>query len=237
MAERAQAGRDLPRLQRSRDRLQPRPDSDLRHRDGGGVRARRRGLWRAPGADSDRPSETRRPYRPVGDPAGFRPHHRQQDGRRPRPHRPLESDVRTAEGVALSGDPVRGQRRAISGAVRRALLRARPGDPPRGRELRRAPEGADLGHRRHEPPVAGPARRAHQRGLGQRLSRSPDRGSQGPVGGPAHRIRARGRQRGHRTRDVADRARRDGRRRRRAGRRKLSTGFFTCRRRTPPSAI
>jgi protocatechuate 4,5-dioxygenase beta chain len=36
--------------------------------------------------------------------------------------------------------------------------------------LRRRPERADLGDRRHEPPVAGPARGADQQGMGQRLS-------------------------------------------------------------------
>ena len=48
---------------------------------------------------------------------------------------PLESHVRPAAGLALSGDPVRGQCGAISGSFGRALLRARAGDPPRGREL------------------------------------------------------------------------------------------------------
>ena len=65
-------------------------------------------------------------------------------------------------GLAVPGDPVRRQRRAVPAAVGAALLHARPGDPPRRRVLRRAPERADLGHRRHEPPAAGAARRAHQ---------------------------------------------------------------------------
>ena len=50
MAQGAQAGRHLPRLQRSRDRLQPGLYPDLRHRHGGGVRARRRRLGAASGA-------------------------------------------------------------------------------------------------------------------------------------------------------------------------------------------
>ena len=43
------------------------------------------------------------------------------------------------------------------------------------RELRRGPERADLGHRRHEPPAAGAARRPDQQGIRQRLPRPPDR--------------------------------------------------------------
>ena len=38
-------------------------------------------------------------------------------------------------------------------------------------------ERADLGHRRHEPPVAGAARRPHQPGVGQRVPRPADRRS------------------------------------------------------------
>ncbi len=118
-------------------------------------------------------------------------------------------------GLALPGDPLRRQRGAVPGAVGPALLHARPGDPPRDRVLRRAAQGADLGHRRHEPPVAGAARRADQRRVGQPLPRPPDRRPGRAVAGAAHRVRARGRQRRHRAGDVADRARRDGRRRRR----------------------
>ena len=69
---------------------------------------------------------------------------------------PLSLMCGPAAGMALPGDPVRRQRGAVPGALGPALLPARPGDPPRGGELRRAAEGADLGHRRHEPPAAGP---------------------------------------------------------------------------------
>ena len=48
--------------------------------------------------------------------------------------------------------------------------------------------------------------------------------------GAAHRIRARGRHRGHRAGDVADRARRDGRRRRRRRSPRSRTASTTCRR-------
>ena len=37
-----------------------------------------------------------------------------------------------------------------------------PGHPPCGRELRRGPQRAGLGHGRDEPPAPGPARRTHQ---------------------------------------------------------------------------
>ena len=60
VAEGSEAGRDLPRLQRSRQRLQPRYHPDLRDRHRGRVRAGRRGLGPAPGAQGDRPSEARR---------------------------------------------------------------------------------------------------------------------------------------------------------------------------------
>ena len=79
--------------------------------------------------------EARRAHRAVGDPGRLRPHHRQQDGRRPRPHRAAEPDVRPAAGLAVPGDPVRGQRRAVPGAVGPALLHARQGDP-QGRSSR-----------------------------------------------------------------------------------------------------
>ena len=122
--KRPQARRDLPGLQRSRHRLQPRDHPDFRHRHGGGISAGRRGLGTASGAEGDRPSGAGRPYRAIGDPAGFRPHHRQQDGRRSRPDGSVEPDVRPARRLALPGHPVRGQRRAISRCPRaRAALR------------------------------------------------------------------------------------------------------------------
>ena len=138
--------------------------------------------------------------------------------------------------MALQGDPLRRQRGAVPGAVGAALLHARPGHPPRDRELRRAAEGADLGHRRHESPAAGAARRADQRRVGQPLPRPADHRPRRAVEGAAHRLRARGRQRGHRAGDVADRPRRDGRRRRRAQAADRGTASSTCRRRTRRSA-
>ena len=47
---------------------------------------------------------------------------------------------------------------------------ARRGDRARGRELPRGPQRPGLGHRRDEPPAAGPARRADQQGIGPRTS-------------------------------------------------------------------
>jgi gallate dioxygenase len=66
------------------------------------------------------------------------------------------------------------ERGAVPGALGAALLCAGSGHPPRHRVLRRAAEGADLGHRRHEPPVAGAARRPHQPRVGQPLPRPAD---------------------------------------------------------------
>ena len=215
-----QARRDLPGLQRPRHRVQPGHDPDLRHRHGRRVQAGRRRLGPAAGAQGDRPSGAGRAHRAVGDPAGLRPDHRQQDGRGPRPDRAAVADVRPAAGLALPGDPVRGERGAVPGAVGPALLEPGQGHPQGGRELRRGPQGADLGHRRHEPPVAGPARRPDQPRVRQRVPRPADRRPGRPGGGAAHRLRARGRQRRHRAGDVADRPRRHGRR----GRRRAAQG-------------
>ena len=64
---------------------------------------------------------------------------------------PLSCVFGEVEGMAVQDHPVRGQCRAASGALGRALLRAGPGDPQGDRELSRGPQRADLGHRRHEP--------------------------------------------------------------------------------------
>ncbi len=123
----------------------------------------RRGLGPPSGADRDRPPRAGGAHLPVGDPAGFRPDHRQQDGRRPRPHGAVVADVRPTRGLAVPDHPLCGQRGAVSGAFGPALLPVGAGDPPRHRELRSAPERTDLGYWRHEPPVAGAARRPDQR--------------------------------------------------------------------------
>jgi hypothetical protein len=47
----------------------------------------------------DRPSGPGLAHRAVGDPARLRPHHRQQDGRGPRPDRAAVADVRPAAGA------------------------------------------------------------------------------------------------------------------------------------------
>ena len=110
------------------------------------------------------------------DPAGLRPHHRQQDGRGPRPDRAAVADVRPAAKawpcpvIPFAVNVV--QYPVPSGP---ALLQARQGHPQGGGELRRRPQRADLGHRRHEPPAAGPARRPDQQGIRQRLPRPADR--------------------------------------------------------------
>ena len=90
---------------------------------------------------------------------------------------PLSLVYRRCRGMARQGHPARRKRRAVPGAVRPSLLRARA----RRSAVRstsgtvRAAQRADLGHRRHEPPAAGPARWPHQRGVGQRIPRPPHR--------------------------------------------------------------
>ena len=81
------------------------------------------------------------------DPAGFRPHHRQQDGRRSRPHGADVADVRAAE-----AGPCRSSRwPSTSCCIRRRpairCYRARQGHPARRRVLRRGSERPGLGHR------------------------------------------------------------------------------------------
>ena len=128
------ARRGLPRLQRSRHRVQPGHDPDLRDRHRRRVPAGRRGLGPAPGAQGRRPPGARLAHRPERDPGRLRSDHRQQDGRRPRPHRAAQPDVRPAPGLAVPGDPVRGQRAAVPGALGPALLPARQGDSQGGRQ-------------------------------------------------------------------------------------------------------
>ena len=101
---RAHARRRLPRLQRSRHRVQSRDDPDVRDRHRGVVRRRRRRLGAAPGARRRRSPGPRCAHRPVGHPAGLRPHARQQDGRRPRAHGAALAHVRPARRVAVPGD-------------------------------------------------------------------------------------------------------------------------------------
>ena len=168
-------------------------------------------------------------HRAVGDPGRFRPDHRQQDGRRPRPHRAAVADVRPAAGVAVPGDPVRGQRRAVPAAVGPALLQARQGDPQGDRVLRRALNvqiwGTGGMSHQLQGPRAGLINKEFDNAFLDRLIADPEGLSQDA----AHRIRARGRQRGHRAGDVADRARRHERRQRRQQRPRCCIASTTCR--------
>ena len=75
--------------------------------------------------------------------------------------------------------PLVRQRRAVSAAHRRALLQARPGHPPRRREIRAGSARRHLRHRRHVAPAAGRARRLDQSRIRHRISRRHD---QGPAG-------------------------------------------------------
>ena len=148
------------------------------------------------------------PHRAVGDPGRFRPDHRQQDGRRPRPHRAAVADVRPAAGVAVPGDPVRRQRRAVPGALGPALLQL-------GKAIGKAIESYDeplnvqiwgTGGMSHQ--LQGPRAGLINKEFDNRLPRSADRRSRGAVEDAAYRLRPRSRLRGHRAGDVADRARR-----------------------------
>ena len=102
----------------------------------------------------------------------------QQDGGRPRPHRAAQPDVRHAEGMAVPGDPARGQRGAVPAADRQPLLQSRQGDPQGGRVLSGRPEGRDLRHRRHVAPDQRPARRPDQQQVRPRLPRQPHQESE-----------------------------------------------------------
>ena len=227
------AGRRVPGLQRSRDGVQPRHHSDVRDR--------------LRGASSRRPTK-----------AGARGRCRSCKGHPELAWHIAQSviqsdfdltivnrmDVDHGLTVPLSlmfgqpqawpckRDPVRGQRRAVPAAVGQSLLPARQGDPPRGRVVRRRPQRADLGHRRHEPPAAGAARRAHQQGVRHALPRPLVERSGSARAYPARRLHPRGRLRRHRAGDVADHARRAGR----AGAARCIASI-TCRPRTRPWAI
>ena len=77
---------------------------DLRDRLRRRVRAGRRRLGRAAGAGGEgRMPELAWHIAQQRDRAGVRPHHRQPDGCRPRPHRAAVADVRPADGVARAG--------------------------------------------------------------------------------------------------------------------------------------
>ena len=87
------------------------------------------------------------------------------------------------QGMAVPGDPARGQRRALSAADRAPLLHARQGDPQGGRILSGGPAGGDLRHRRHVAPDLRSARRPDQLEIRQGLPRQPH---QGPEEAHAH---------------------------------------------------
>ena len=99
--------------------------------------------------------------RAVADPGRVRPHASMQ---------PLDVDHGLTVPLSLIfGQPESWPVRVIPLAVNviqyppptgQPLLRARRGDPPGRAELSRGPHGPGLGHRRHEPPAAGPACRA-----------------------------------------------------------------------------
>ena len=128
-------------------------DPDLRDRLRGGVSARRRRLGPAPGAGGEGPSGARLAHRAVGDPRRVRPHHRQQDGRRPRPDRAAEPDVRLAE---ANGRARSSRSRSTWCSIRRRPAIAASCSARRSaRRSESYPEDLrrrDLRHRRHDAP-------------------------------------------------------------------------------------
>ena len=209
VVQRPHARRDHPRVQRPRHHVQPRHHPDVRHRDGGGLRRRRRRVGATPGARRGRSPRAGVAHRPLGHPTGLRPHDRQPAGGRSRADRPVVADVRSAVGMAVPGDPVPRQRRPLPDPVGPAVPRSRPGDPARRRVVRRRSRRADLGHRWNEPPAARSARRPHQPRVRPGVPRRADRRTDRTRQEAAHRLHPRGRFRGHRTGDVVDRPRRD----------------------------
>ena len=107
----------------------------------------------------------------VAHPRRVRHDAHERDGRRPRPDRAAVADVRQARGsgrarvipLAVNVVAVSRRRRAsAAGSSAQAIRRC-------GGELPRGPQRAGLGHRRHEPPAPGRARRADQPGIRQRV--------------------------------------------------------------------
>ena len=149
-----------------------RDDPDLRARLRGGIPARRRRLGPAPGAGGERPPRACLAHRPVGHARRVRPHHRQQDGGRSRPHRADEPDVRRSprNGRARSFrspstscvyPPPTGHRCYMLGKAIRKAVESYPEDL----------QGRDLRHRRHVAPDQRPARRPDQQQVRQGLPR------------------------------------------------------------------
>ena len=182
--------------------------------------AGRRGLGSASGAEGDRPPGAGQPHRAERDPGRLRPDHRQPDGRRPWPDRAAEPDVRPATlpagawpcpvipfAVNVVQYPVPSGRRCFMLGQGDPQCRPRPTTRPLNVQI----WGTGGMSHQLQGPRAGLINREWDNRFLDRLIAEPD----GAVEVAAHRLRARGRQRGHRARDVADRARRHGRRRRR----------------------
>ena len=162
-------GRDLPRLQRPRDRVRPVDHPDVRARDGRPLRRGRRGLR----------SHARCPAS-MGDPdlAAHLAHSLIRDdfdltlvNEMTVDHGltvPLSLMFGEVGRVAVQGHPVPRQRGAVPHPVGCPVLQARPVPAQGGRVVRQARQGAGVGHRRHEPPAPGTARRSHQPRVGQR---------------------------------------------------------------------
>ena len=83
---------------------------------------------------------------------------------------PMNLCVRLAEGMAVPGDPGRGQRRALSAADRPSLLHARPRHPQGGGILSGGFARRGVRHRRHVAPDFRAARRPDQQQVRQGVS-------------------------------------------------------------------
>jgi gallate dioxygenase len=185
-----------------------RADPHLRARHGRAVRHGRRGLRAAPVPDVMGHPELAWHLAAVADPRRVRHDARQRHGGRPRPHRAAVGRVRPTRRVALQGRPARRQRRAVPAAHRQPLLPARPGDPSGDRLVPRWRASSCIfgtGGMSHQ--LQGPTRRADQHRVGQPVPRPAHERPLAPGEDRTPRVPPRGRQRGHRARDVADHAR------------------------------
>ena len=170
-----EARRRHSRLQRPRVCVRPEDHSDLRDRLRREVQSRRRRLGTAPGARWSGSSGSRLAHRPelvILDEFDMT----------------IINEMDVDHGLTVPLSLMFGQPEAWPCQVIPLAVNVVSYPPPSGQSLLalgkairsaveilpRGPERADLGHRRHEPPAAGTARRADQRRMGQRFPRPAD---------------------------------------------------------------
>src|SRR6185437_1285926 len=118
--------------------------------------------------------------------------------------------VRPAQGVAVPDHSPARQRHSVPAADRQPLFQSGQGDQARRGVLPRGSARGHFRHRRHVASAPGQAGRADQQGVGQAFSGQPVRRCRGCAPHSIHRVRARGRLRGHRDGHVAHLAWRPG---------------------------